>query len=240
VPAALPRARRCARHLLESRSVDPTSGFRAWRTLRSVPSSGFAHGASGFAHALLKVHERTGEEELLDAALEAFAFERTLFREDLGNWEDSRAEPEPPGMWSWCHGAPGIALARLSALGSLEGTEGREEAESEIALDLRQALRLTVAGRVPKVDTICCGTFGRIDILLEAGLRLENPSLGRQALRLAGERLRRAEAEGYLLTPVDEIADPLRPGFWQGLGGTAYTLVRLTDPERYPCVLAMA
>lgn len=240
VPEALPRARRCVRHLLESRIADPVSGLRAWRTLRSVPSSGFAHGASGFAHAALRVHERTGEGELLDAALEAFAFERTLYREDLGNWEDSREEPDPPGMWSWCHGAPGIALARLSALPALAAAEGREEAESEIALDLRQALRFTAGARVPKVDTICCGTFGRVDILLEAGLRLQNPSLGRQALRLAGERLRRAETEGFLLTPVDEIADPLRPGFWQGLGGTAYTLLRLTDPERFPCLLAMA
>jgi len=236
-PESLPRACRCAEHLLASRSADPVSGLRAWLTLRGVPSSGFAHGASGFAHALLQIYRRVGGAELRAAALEAFDFERTLWNEACGNWEDSREEPEPPGMWSWCHGAPGIALARLSALGCLDGDA---EAESAIALDLRQALRSTLGGRVPKVDTLCCGTFGRIDVLLEAGLRLENPSLRRQALRLARERLERVAVEGYVLTPFEEIVEHLRPGFWQGLGGTAYTLIRLGDPARFPCVLAMA
>lgn len=237
VPSALPRARRCAEHLLKSRAVDPASGLRAWNTLRRLPSTGFAHGASGLAHALLQVHSRTGGAELRAAALEAFAFERTLWNEDLGNWEDSRDEPGPPEMWSWCHGAPGIALARLSALGALGGDA---EAESDLAHDLRQALRATLGSRVPKVDTLCCGTFGRIDILLEAGRRLENPSLLRQAQRLALERVEAGEAQGYVLTPTTEIAPHLHPGLWQGLGGAAYSLLRLGDPERFPCLLAMS
>lgn len=233
---ALRRAEQCAEHLLARRSVDPQSGLRAWNTLRPVPSSGFAHGASGIARALLEVHRRTGAPQLYDAALEAFAFERSLYREATSNWEDSRAEPEDSvQMWSWCHGSPGIALARLAALGCV-----RPDDEGEVALDLHSALRSTIAARMPAVDTLCCGTFGRIDILLEAGVRLGNPALVEHARRLAGERLARAAEQGFLLTPSEEIDEHLRPGFWQGIGGTAYALLRLADPERYPCALAMA
>jgi lantibiotic modifying enzyme len=233
---ALHRAERCAEHLLTRRAVDPESGLRAWNTLRGVPSSGFAHGASGIAHALLQVYRRTEAAPFYEAALEAFAFERTLYREEILNWMDSRGEPEDqPVMWSWCHGAPGIGLARLGVLGRLRGDD-----EAGIAEDLHRAITATLAARVPGVDTICCGFFGRIDFLLEAGHKLGNPALERHARRIAGERLGRAGEQGYLLTPDDEIEEHLRAGFWQDLGGTAYTLLRLTDPARYPCVLAMA
>lgn len=234
--SALDAAGVCASHLLEHRDVDPESGLRAWSTLRSVPSASFAHGASGIAHALLALHRETGDEAGYDAAIEAFAFERTLYRPQAANWIDSRVEPDDSRwMWSWCHGAPGIGLGRLTAIDHL-----RPDDEPAIAEDLRNALRGSIAAHLPGVDSVCCGYFGRIDFLLEAGRRLGNPSLIGHAHRLAHARLERAEEKGFLLNPDDDVDDHLKPGFWQGLGGIGYALLRLEDPERFPCVLAMA
>ena len=232
---ALRRAEQCAAHLLACRTADPESGLRAWITLASVPSSGFAHGACGIAQALLQLHRRTGDPESYEAAMEAFAFERTLYRQDLLNWQDSREEPDPR-MWSWCHGAAGIGLSRLAVLGCL-----RDGDETAMARDLQGALRGSLAARLPGVDTACCGYFGRIDFLLEAGLRLGNPALQEHARRIARERLEHArEAGEFQLTNEEDTPEHLKPGFWQGLGGLTYTLLRLSDPGKYPCVLAMA
>jgi lantibiotic modifying enzyme len=232
---ALRRAEECAAHLLAHRTADPESGLRAWSTLRAVPSSGFAHGACGIAHALLRLYRRTGATELYDAALEAFAFERTLYREDLLNWRDSPDEADrQPILLGWCHGAPGIGLSRLAALDHLRAGD-----EPAIAQDLHRALTATLALQAPGTDTICCGYFGRIELLIESGLCLGNPALTARAVRLAGERLARAAELGFELTAEEGTPAPLQPGFWQSLGGTAYTLLRLTDPRRFPCVLAM-
>lgn len=232
---ALERAEHWAAHLLSHRQVDSVTGLRAWATLRSIPSTGYAHGACGIAHALLELYRRQQNEAYYEAASEAFAFERQLFVEGSGNWSSESRDARLLNMFSWCHGAPGIALGRLSALDLL-----RAEDEAAIALDLRAALRSTALAQTPAVDTVCCGYFGRIDVLLEAGRRLGNPSLERQARRLADQRLAQADAEGLSMPPDEDLEPHLIPGFWQGPVGVSYTLLRLADPDGTPCVLAMA
>jgi len=229
-------AQLCVQHLLRHRLADPRTGLHGWSGLRAVPTTGFAHGSSGVAHALLRWSVQAGDSDAVEAAYEAFAFERSLYEPDRRNWAESRLEVDSEiQMWSWCHGAPGIGLARLAALEQL-----RQQDEATVAADLKAAIEASIMARVPGVDTICCGYFGRIDLLLEAGLCLGNPALIEHARRIAHQRLARADSQGWLLTSADEDAEPhLAPGFWQGLGGTAYTLIRLTDPEAYPCVLAM-
>ncbi|MCG8459844.1 MAG: hypothetical protein MI919_26490 [Holophagales bacterium] len=232
---ALGQAEACGRHLLARRTLDERSGLRAWKTLRELPSTGFAHGACGIAHALLRLHLRTGDLAFRDAALEAFAFERALYREDLDHWQEWWGHTEThPRFTSWCHGAPGVGLSRLTSLECLD-------AEHEVAVvrDLQLALRATANARTPTVDTLCCGYFGRIDILLEAGARLENDSLTRQARRLADLRLERAGQEGFHNAMSPEPT-PLLGGFWQGEAGIGYTLLRLARPRSLPCILSMA
>ncbi|MEO1369004.1 MAG: lanthionine synthetase LanC family protein, partial [Acidobacteriota bacterium] len=232
---ALEKADLCGQLLLGRRSLDRTSGLRAWVTTQDTPSSGFAHGASGIAHALLRLYGATAAKPYRDAALEAFAFERSLRQADSGRWPGWRHQPESASRFtSWCQGAPGISLGRLTALPYLPA-----DSESDVVNDLRHALRATAEGKSPDVDTICCGYFGRIDILLEAGERLGNVSLGRHARRLAELRLERAETEGFHKA-VSPEPTPLLGGFWQGESGIGYVLLRLADPGSLPCVLALS
>lgn len=235
-PDAVERATWCGEHLLRMRREDPGSGLRAWATSGVVPETGFAHGSSGIAHALLELHRCTGDGRLYDAAMEAFAFERSVYREDLREWPDRRDQPaDRPLMSSWCHGAPGVGLSRLAALDVV-----RPDDEPAIASDLLLALRKTSAAGPGGMNNLCCGTFGRVDILLEASRRLENPTLERQARRMADDCLARADGAGFTLPDYAEEEPHLRAGLWQGLAGVGYALLRLADPERYPCILAMA
>jgi lantibiotic modifying enzyme len=72
------------------------------------------------AWALLELAHRTGREDLRRAGRAAFAYEDSLFDSERGNWPDLRADGKtgdaPRFPVAWCHGAPGIALARLRAV----------------------------------------------------------------------------------------------------------------------------
>ena len=96
----------------------------SWRspTIRSTRGlAGLSHGASGVALAFLELAAVTGEQRWRAGAERALAYERSLYDPAMGNWPDLRetaGAPAPVGSafaTFWCHGAPGIALARLRA-----------------------------------------------------------------------------------------------------------------------------
>lgn len=229
---ATARAIECADALLRRRTLDPATGLRAWATLEPEPWSGFAHGSSGIAASLLALDRCLADPRYTHAALEAFAFERTLFRPETGEWPDSRSvAPGAPVQSSWCHGAPGIALSRLCALDLVTDDDG-----GAVVDDLDVALTSTCEQPLHVMDNLCCGNLGRADILLEASLVLENASLQAHARNLADLCLERAEASDFGI-PRYSGEPHLRPGLWQGLAGIGYTLLRLAEPRRFSSLL---
>src|ERR671915_222589 len=86
------------------------------------PLTGFSHGTAGIAWALLELAALTGEEHFRKAALDAIAYERDLFSPEAGNWPHLGDDNNP--FWvTWCHGAPGIGLARLCSLRHLDDAD---------------------------------------------------------------------------------------------------------------------
>jgi class II lanthipeptide synthase len=197
--------------------------------------TGLSHGASGPGLALLELHGATGEAEFRDAGLAAFAYERDLFHPTAGNWADLRTlEPSVDGaegpffMTAWCHGAPGIGLARLRAVELLGDPVCRSEAEIAAATTeaaLGDALTSTPCDLSP-----CHGLSGLAEVLLHADRVLGGDRDG-------GRRLALALAEAG----VERYADPGRPwpcgvpegetpGLMIGLAGIALFYLRLHDP----------
>lgn len=222
----------CGQHLLHSRVVTPL-GHTTWHP-RSVPRplSGFAHGAAGISFALLRLAERTNDDAYIQAAMDGIAYEQSLFLPSAGNWRDLRdssgsAPLEAQHCTAWCHGAPGITLARLGGLAVLETAQIR----ADIEIGLQTTQRFGIGG----VDHLCCGGMGRVDILIEAAQRLNRPELLQVAHRQAGWVVNRAQRTGSYRTQSGQgMTDP---GFFSGLGGIGYTLLRLASPEPLPSVL---
>jgi lantibiotic modifying enzyme len=128
---------------------------------------------------------------------------------------------------AWCHGAPGIALARLGGLGALDTTDIR----TDIDIGLETTRRFGAGG----VDHLCCGGMGRADVLIEGARRLGRPELLKAAHQQAGWAVRRAEREGgYRTQSGHGMVDP---GFFSGVAGIGYTLLRLAHSESLPSVL---
>jgi type 2 lantibiotic biosynthesis protein LanM len=230
--ALLATAEACGRHLLESR-VDAVGGTKAWLTLTEQPMTGFSHGAAGNAYALLRLYQASGREEYLEAARSAIAYEDALFVPESGGWPDLRPTlandgPRGPGA-SWCHGAPGIGLARLGGLPMLDSTAIRQ--------DIAFSVAAVGDGRLLANDQVCCGNLGRLETQIVASDRLSDPRLLDEARRKAMRIVARAQdAGGYrLFQPLHTRA--FIPGFFQGVSGIGYQLLRLAAPQTLPSVL---
>ncbi len=124
------------------------------------------------AAALAHIHRVTGDATYRDAALEALAYEDTMFNAEAGTWTgEGRASRLHHQMSSWCHGAPGIALARAVVMATLG------PAAAPLAPTLETALELTRATPVPSADDLCCGEAGRLEILSVLSARLGRSDL---------------------------------------------------------------
>ena len=216
----LQKAVLCGERLLETRSSEG-----AWLTAARRPLAGFSHGAAGIGLALLRLNAIAPDVRFLQAAMAAFAYERTLLSPMACDWEDLRDGAKVRyGNAGWCHGAPGIALSRIGALKVVNA----EEMELPLRSDLDFGLRYLLEKEIEGSGTVCCGEMGRADVLMEAARYLDRPGLE----VLARQRVSSVVAA---LLPAEER--PFVPGFFQGSAGIGYGLLRLIAPGRLPSVL---
>jgi len=206
----------CARHL-RAHSSQPLS-------------CGFCHGAAGISSALARLYASTGEPWLLEAAEQSLTAERALYLPAARNWKFS-AVGEPRTFNSWCKGAPGIALGRLSLLGLTTDPRIREE--------ISAALETTAASPLSATDDLCCGNAGRIDVLVEAFHTLGEEAFASAAYGLADGVLQRSRRKGFYSLRRKEEENVLDVRFFPGLAGLGYSLLRLIAVDRLPCVEAL-
>jgi lantibiotic modifying enzyme len=223
------RAIACGRRLLALQA--PAGGGGAWPTPDGRFLGGFAHGAAGAALALARLFEATGEHEFLAAARAALTFEHTLFSPADQNWLMPREDGGTLALCGWCHGAPGIALGRLFTWDVLH--------DQSLLDDVEVAAETTRRARRSAYDHVCCGQMARSEALLTVGLKRGNGTLvlaGREiSLSIAGLVLEQGRRG---VRTVDFEAGAFRPGFFQGLSGIGYQLLRTAEPERLSSVLA--
>jgi type 2 lantibiotic biosynthesis protein LanM len=231
-------ALRCGERILEN--AQPMGNGLGWVVAFASPEplAGMSHGAAGIALALLWLGDESGDERFRRAALAGLAYERSLYAPEHRNWPDLRTgAPESVGLEGdarrytcfWCHGAPGIGLARLAGLPFLDDRIVRGEIEA--------AVETTLAQGFGQNHSLCHGDLGNLDFLLEAARATDDLALQERVGRLAGGILDGIETHGWLFgQPLG--AEPL--GLMLGLAGTVYGLARLAEPERLPNLLALA
>jgi len=169
---------------------------------------GVAHGGDGVAIAIAR----------FESAMTAAPLPRS-------RWEPARGD----GASSWCRGEVG----RLLATSVSSNADWRAEAST--ACDAPTLFR-SLGG-----DSRCCGRSGPIELLLRASERSAGPT--REALRARARHEAlgmAADAEvrgGYQLLGRDP-APMLVPGFFRGLCGVGYQLLRVCAPARLPSILS--
>jgi len=132
-------------------------------------------------------------------------------------------------MVSWCHGAPGIGLARLGSLSIFDTPEIREE--------IAVALNTTLQFGLQNIDHLCCGNCGRIEVLLVAAQKLLRPDLVETVKKQANWVVARAKQVGGFHLFPQLPKDVYNPGFFQGTAGIGYEFLRLAYPDLLSSVL---
>jgi lantibiotic modifying enzyme len=106
-----------------------------------------------------------------------------------------------------------------------------------IRRDIEVALQTTQQMGITGPDHLCCGTCGRIELLLTASRYLERPELASVAGDWLGQILERAQQRGVFLMNPSLPAGVLHPQFFQGVTGLGYTMLRMAHPDTLPSVL---
>jgi lantibiotic modifying enzyme len=191
------------------------------------------------AWALLELSSVAGEGRFRRTALELIEWERSLFNAEKKNWPDLResqlpgstegptGKEEPGFRLAWCHGAPGIGLARLRSLPHLDDAKSRAE--------ISVALETTVAQGFGRNQSLCHGDLGNLELVVYASRALDR-RWETEANRLAANILESIQEHGWLCGVPLEVETP---GLMTGLAGIGYEFLRLADPTRVPSVLAL-
>jgi len=181
---------------------------------------GFSHGLAGLSLTLARIRKQSGKPGFSTWARRAISWEREIFDPENGAWNHRRV--------AWCHGSPGIALARSLASNVACDTV----AEDEINRGISDILSKTHY----KNPALCHGTLGNADILLSIGRRKKDPALIEQGKALALQIAKRTDWKGkdkslprYSLTP----------GLMNGIAGVGYGLLRCALPNYVPSVLSL-
>jgi type 2 lantibiotic biosynthesis protein LanM len=218
----LKRAIKCGEHLMSQPRIGP-EGRRSWvgQGFGSQALNGMSHGAAGFAYALASLAAASGRVEFGQAAEECIAFEDSSYDPERKNWPDLRDPAGPAWSCQWCHGAPGIGLARLAT-----GRSARIDAKV-LDVDIRNAVAGVQSCSSAGVDTLCCGTLGSIEFFCEAARSLERSDLRDIAAQRLIAVLDQAAATGDYRWNSGKRQFNL--GLFRGLSGVGYTLLRQVD-----------
>lgn len=211
---------------------------------KNPPMTGFSHGASGFSYSLLQIYACTGNEKFLKFARGGFAYEDSLYSNIDGNWVDTRSPYSNQNgringkfQTAWCHGAPGITLARIEA--AKLDPEYAEEHQKWAMIGVQTTISALKRNlELPGYDvTLCHGLSGLSEIILTYGYASKTSSAVELSAQTALDLIQRHGESGNWPSGVN--AGGPNPSLMIGTAGLGYHLLRLHDPKKIPSILAL-
>lgn len=212
-------AERAAAHLQANVIID-RHGARWPSTVYGEPIGGFAHGATGTGWALARLAltgAGTGAQRAVWRELSegAFAFQDSLYDEELGNWLDQRQWTKGETFHTWCNGSVGIGLAAAD-LYSLT----RERRHLDM---LRRAVTAS-RGTWGASHTLCHGDFSLWELLVRAA-ELDPGHCFSDREDCTAQVVSAIEEHGGAISGKTRAA--FTPGLMTGLAGAVHGLNRM-------------
>lgn len=215
------------------------------------PLCGFSHGTSGVGFMFLELGRYLGNRAYYAFADAAFAYENAHFDEAAGNWPDFRLDmwnaekmaamewayvcgnlagfTKAGNMAAWCHGAPGIGLARLRAYHLTRQRLCLDDLNCAVAATKRAVLHGV---------SLCHGSAGNLDLFIEDYVVLGRKRAWREALTAGKSLLRQWHGLHARMQADPAFAARQDFGLLTGIAGAGYTLLRLHNPQLTPSILA--
>jgi type 2 lantibiotic biosynthesis protein LanM len=201
----------CARRLLATRTTH--DGHTVWETGGAeTVVAGFAHGQSGIAAALARYARHVGDATTARVATDTLGWVRN---HDPGSYDIDGAVVDGDDhrhVPSWCRGATGRYLARRVVADTFQTGEYLEDLPTEPA----------------PLDSLCCGTLGRVDAHLFAARHGDGDTT--TARRLLGRLFARRATTGRLELPGHDPRFP-NVSLFHGVAGASYVAARVLEPS---------
>ncbi|WP_217603649.1 lanthionine synthetase LanC family protein [Chitinophaga sp. GbtcB8] len=203
--------------------------------------TGFSHGASGIAYALLQAAQYWGDEGLTYLAEQALHYEMLyydaaannwldlrltsthLYEADIMDWQAANFRKYASDANAWAHGAAGVGIGRLYAWQLTRTPSYLQQVNQALERCLKD-VQLLQRGDF----TLCSGYGGLASFLLQAAGILQRPQLRLAAQQTALAAVQFYRQQGVYNTYVPDANND--PGLFSGLAGVGYFLVNTLLP----------
>jgi len=196
----------------------------------SVSMNGLAHGYSGLIMAAAVCYDIMKDEKYRVFMRRMFDIENSSYDPEMNNWKDLRYPDKKTDQIYWCHGAAGIALARLEAY--------LATGEQNYLHDIDKCVdKLEISWMNAENHSLCHGLYGILDCLCEIGRKL--PEYRKRIEELTEKRYRIIwdnVSEKGLKCGMANTYDMF--SFMLGITGMAYSIMRYND-NKCPSVLTL-
>ncbi len=225
--------------LMHMRNTTNSENKGLWTTSNEYqPLTGLAHGQSGIAMALIAAWKVLNNTDMLIAAKNGLMYEMKCYSRQSNNWYDFRkfnvrirdAGPSiaynPRFMHGYCSGSPGIGMSRIICAKILQTHE------FDTAID--NVIRYCQTNSLIGNDTLCCGTAGWIDFLVEASQYKKLPSLHHDAIQICESIQPDQSGQPFMLSSFSSNSEI---SLFKGISGIAYQMMRLVSPDEIPSII---
>lgn len=223
----------CAMRLVETTQRDADGAHWPCPAASGRRLSGFAHGSAGIGAALACHAHVQGDARCHALAMEALRYERAAYEARGRRWYDLDDGPDEDGRgdtYSWCHGAPGVGLARL-----LWPESSRDAAWHEETL---RCVEKTLAEGFAGGHCLCHGQFGNLELPLQWAIQARDAAMLGRCRALGHGLIEQSRDAGWRCGGRSIAELPL--GLMVGLAGIAYGCLRLADPWHVPSALSLS
>lgn len=131
-------------------------------------------------------------------------------------------------MTAWCHGAPGVGLSRVRAADYFRDPRFYDEVHVAIENTLKEGLDVN--------HSLCHGSLGNLELLVEASKSWADPELRARTLRIARGILHSVDSVGRLCGVPSGVETP---GLMMGISGIGFGFLRVLWPDLVPSVLLL-
>lgn len=202
----------CADCLVDAGADTLAGGFEE----KNNVSTGFAHGIAGMAYALDRVSQHLKADSYRNVSSKLREIISNSFDSDIDNWPDTRIFTDRE-MDGWCRGRSGIIESYF-----VSGTDIPQKIDD---VELANILDVITRDIQTGVDHLCCGTAGRINMLLTASEWMEVEEFRENAVNALSELLGGNATRSYFYIHGHTPRLP-NPTLFQGLAGIGFVALR--------------
>lgn len=219
--AVIDKAVACGDRLLNETTTQ--DGGLRWSLGGDGMTRGFAHGNAGPSLGLALLGDRAGMPRFTRAATQGFSLEQDQFGV---NDTHTQTVETPAVQRGWCCGVSGLTVARIRA---------NDHLREELAVEVEHSSELLASG-LENSDVICHGTFSKVGTLNFLSEQT-TPVSPRAARSLACAAVERRQDVGNYQVPFGGLSGTPNSGFFTGLSGIGYTLLRVLSDEPLPFIM---